>query len=49
VILDRDLWQGNIFLGAKWSPASGGLKDVIEPATETRWVSMHAGPPTYPF
>jgi hypothetical protein len=33
VILDRDLWQGNIFLGGEWSPASGGLKVVIEPAT----------------
>jgi benzaldehyde dehydrogenase (NAD) len=33
MILDRETWQGNIFLGGKWSPAAGGLKDVIEPAT----------------
>jgi benzaldehyde dehydrogenase (NAD) len=33
MILDRDTWQGNVFLGGKWSPASGGLEDVIEPAT----------------
>jgi benzaldehyde dehydrogenase (NAD) len=33
MILDRDGWQGNVFLGGKWSPGSGGVKDVIEPAT----------------
>ncbi|MDX6277095.1 MAG: benzaldehyde dehydrogenase, partial [Nocardioidaceae bacterium] len=33
MILDRDLWQAKVFLGGEWSPASGGVKDVVEPAT----------------
>jgi benzaldehyde dehydrogenase (NAD) len=33
MILDRDVWQGNLFIDGKWLPASGGLMDVIEPAT----------------
>jgi benzaldehyde dehydrogenase (NAD) len=33
MILDAALWQGNIFIGGKWAPGSGGVKDVVEPAT----------------
>jgi benzaldehyde dehydrogenase (NAD) len=33
MILDRDHWQGGVFIGGKWSPGSGGVKDVVEPAT----------------
>jgi benzaldehyde dehydrogenase (NAD) len=33
MILDAAVWQGNIFIGGKWTPAAGGGRDVIEPAT----------------
>jgi benzaldehyde dehydrogenase (NAD) len=33
MILDTATWQGNIFTGGQWSAASGGVKDVLEPAT----------------
>jgi benzaldehyde dehydrogenase (NAD) len=33
MILDTAGWQGNISIGGKWSPSSGGVKDVVEPAT----------------
>jgi benzaldehyde dehydrogenase (NAD) len=33
MILESDIWQGSIFIAGKWSPGSGGVKDVIEPAT----------------
>ncbi|MDQ1657063.1 MAG: benzaldehyde dehydrogenase [Cryptosporangiaceae bacterium] len=33
MILDSASWQGNVFLGGKWSPSSGGVIDVVEPAT----------------
>jgi benzaldehyde dehydrogenase (NAD) len=33
MILDKASWQGNVFVDGTWSPASGGVRDVVEPAT----------------
>jgi benzaldehyde dehydrogenase (NAD) len=33
VFLDQATWTRNIFIGGSWSPASGGVIDVVEPAT----------------
>jgi benzaldehyde dehydrogenase (NAD) len=33
VLLEQDVWNGNIFIGGSWGPGSGGAADVIEPAT----------------
>lgn len=33
MLLDRELWNGKIFVGGKWAEASGGSRDVVEPAT----------------
>jgi acyl-CoA reductase-like NAD-dependent aldehyde dehydrogenase len=33
MILDPALWQRSIFIAGKWSQGSGGVRDVVEPAT----------------
>jgi benzaldehyde dehydrogenase (NAD) len=33
MLLDKELWTNRIFVGGKWTEASGGTRDVVEPAT----------------
>jgi len=33
VFLDQATWKRNIFTGGAWLPSSGGVIDVVEPAT----------------
>jgi benzaldehyde dehydrogenase (NAD) len=33
VFLEQSTWQNNIFIGGQWSRGSGGVGDVVEPAT----------------
>ena len=33
MLLDDELWTGNIFIGGEWRPGRGGAYDVTEPAT----------------
>jgi benzaldehyde dehydrogenase (NAD) len=33
VFLDPAQWQKNIYIGGSWAPGSGGVRDVVEPAT----------------
>ena len=33
MILEPALWHRSIFTAGKWSPGSGGVRDVVEPAT----------------
>ena len=33
MLLDDELWTGNIFIGGEWRPGRGGTYDVTEPAT----------------
>jgi benzaldehyde dehydrogenase (NAD) len=33
VFLDPSQWQKNIYIGGSWAPGSGGVREVVEPAT----------------
>jgi benzaldehyde dehydrogenase (NAD) len=33
MLLDQTLWTQRIFLGGQWTESSGGVRDVVEPAT----------------
>src|SRR5438309_7390147 len=33
VFLDQATWQNRIFIGGSWVDGSGGVRDVVEPAT----------------
>ena len=33
MLLDDEIWTGNIFIGGRWRPGRGGTYDVTEPAT----------------
>ncbi|GAA1042788.1 benzaldehyde dehydrogenase [Virgisporangium ochraceum] len=33
MLLDKELWTNRVFIGGKWTEASGGSRDVVEPAT----------------
>jgi benzaldehyde dehydrogenase (NAD) len=33
VLLEPQLWKSNIFIGGEWAPGSGGVIDIVEPAT----------------
>jgi benzaldehyde dehydrogenase (NAD) len=33
MLLDPQIWTGNIFVEGKWGPAAGGVAPIIEPAT----------------
>jgi benzaldehyde dehydrogenase (NAD) len=35
MLLDKELWTNRVFIGGKWTEASGGSRDVVEPATGT--------------
>jgi benzaldehyde dehydrogenase (NAD) len=36
MFLDESTWSGKIFIGGSWGPGSGGVTDVVEPATGSR-------------
>jgi len=33
MFLDQEVWKGNLFIGGQWVAGSGGVADVVEPAT----------------
>jgi benzaldehyde dehydrogenase (NAD) len=43
MLLDKELWTNRVFIGGKWTEASGGSRDVVEPATGSVLGTIGAG------
>jgi benzaldehyde dehydrogenase (NAD) len=43
MLLDKELWTNRVFIGGKWTEASGGSRDVVEPATGNVLGTIGAG------